>query len=120
MIKLEDLKICTIALEIGNLIWKMTPNWNFFNKNSLSKLMIPSADFVALNIRQGFGRFHYSKSKPFCYYNRDLAYETSTALNKAFKHQLIFDSDFKILQEKLNYLILLLNAYIKSIGKKVL
>ncbi len=117
MIKIDDLEVYKVALEIGSLIWKITNNWDFFNKDTLGKQIVRSADSIALNISEGYGRFHYAENKNFCYYSRGSAFETSTSLHKAFQRQLISNDDYKTLQEKLNYFILLLNAYIKSIGK---
>lgn len=77
-----------------------------------------SADSIALNISEGFGRFHYLENRNFCYYSRGSAYETATALNKAFQRNLISEEEYKLLQEKSKYFSILVNAYIKSIGKK--
>lgn len=118
MIKLEDLEVYKVALEIGEITWKIVDKWDFFNKDTLGKQLVRSADSIALNISEGFGRFHYLENRNFCYYSRGSAYETATALNKAFQRNLISEEEYKLLQEKSKYFSILVNAYIKSIGKK--
>lgn len=117
MIKLEDLEVYKVAIEIGEAVWSLTKNWDFFNKDTLGKQIVRSADSIALNISEGYGRFHFAENKNFCYYSRGSAFETSTALQKAGLRKLISEEDYTFLQGKLNYFIKLLNGYIKSIGK---
>lgn len=73
---------------------------------------------MALNISEGYGRFHFAENRNFCYYSRGSAYETATSLNKVFQRNLISQDDYHLIQEKLKHFLLLLNSYIKSIGTK--
>ena len=116
MIKLNDLEVYKISMEIGEIVWQIVNRWNFFEKDSLGKQVTRSADSIALNISEGYGRFHFAENRNFCYYSRGSAYETATAIKKAFSRNLITNEEYKDLEEKLNQLLKLLNAYIKSIG----
>ena len=118
MIKLEDLEVYKIALEIGEIVWKTTEKWSYFDKDTLGKQIVRSADSIALNISEGYGRFHFAENKNFCYYSRGSAYETATAIHKAQNRNLISDVEYNLLYEKLSLFLKLMNAYIKSIGKK--
>lgn len=119
MIKLEDLEVYKVALDIGEAVWTTVTKWDFFNKDTRGKQLVRSADSMALNISEGYGRFHFAENRNFCYYSRGSSFETSTSLQKAFKRNLIAEEDYKLLQDKLKFFSILINAYIKSIGQKM-
>ncbi len=117
MILLEELKVYQFAMEIGELIFNITVKWDLFNKKSLGDQYLRAADSIALNISEGYGRFHYKENKNFCWYARGSLFETKTANQKAFNRKLITDEEYNNLLSKLKECHLLLNGYIKSIGK---
>ncbi len=117
MIKLEDLEVYKVAMEIGDLAWEIVEKWTFFEKDTLGKQFVRAADSIGFNISEGYGRFHYAENRSFCYYSRGSAYETATAINKAKKRNLISDDEYNLLQVKLSFYLKLMNPYIKSIGK---
>lgn len=117
MILLEELKVYQLAMEIGELIFNITVKWDLFNKKSLGDQYLRAADSIALNIAEGYGRFHYKENKNFCWYARGSLFETKTANQKAFNRKLITDEEYNNLLNKLKECHLLLNGYIKSIGK---
>ena len=61
MIKLEDLEVYKVAVEIGELVWEVVQQWNYFEKDTLGKQLIRAADSIALNIAEGYGRFYFKK-----------------------------------------------------------
>jgi four helix bundle protein len=75
---------------------------------------VEAADSIALNIGEGYGRFHYKENKNFCYYSRGSAKETLTAARKA--RDLMTEDDFKLLSDKLELFFRLIYGYIASIG----
>lgn len=87
--KLSDLKVYQIAMEIGEFTWSEVDKWNSFAKETLGKQIVRSADSIALNISEGFGRFHYKENKNFIYFARGSYFETMTAFRKALKRNLI-------------------------------
>jgi four helix bundle protein len=117
MILLEELKVYQLAMDIGELIFNITIKWDLFNKKSLGDQYLRAADSIALNILEGYGRFHYKENKNFCWYARGSLFETKTANQKAFNRKLITDEEYNNLLNKLRECHLLLNGYIKSIGK---
>ena len=117
MILLNDLEVYKVSMEIGDIISDMVEKWNSFAKDTLGKQIVRSADSIALNISEGYGRFHFAENKNFCYYSRGSAYETVTAIQKAKKRNLISEEEFNIIQKKFLLYLKLMNAYIKSIGK---
>ncbi|MHC4267101.1 MAG: four helix bundle protein [Planctomycetota bacterium] len=116
--KLEELKVYQLAMNIGERIWMVVIKWNYFAKDTVGKQLVKSVDSIAANLSEGFGRFHYKENKQFCYYSRGSLYETKTWLIKANDRHLIADDDFQSLQNDLETIAYKLNNYIKSIGTK--
>ena len=114
--KLDDLVVYQVAMEIGDDIYNMVNPWTFFDKDTLGKQIVRSADSIALNIAEGYGRYHYKENKNFCFYSRGSQFETSTALIKAKHRSLVDEQIFTLINQKLERFHKLINGYIKSIG----
>jgi len=52
----EQLDVYKLAEILGDEIWKTVVNWQYFEKDTVGKQMIRSADSVAANIAEGCGR----------------------------------------------------------------
>jgi four helix bundle protein len=115
-LKLEDLEVYKIAIEIGELVWSIVLKWEYFEKKTLGVQFVEAADSIAFNISEGYGRFHYKDNRNFCYYSRGSAKETFTAITKAKTRNLITEEEFKLLNDKLVSYFRLMFGYIKSIG----
>jgi four helix bundle protein len=115
-LRLEELDVYRVAMEIGDLVWNVVTKWEYFEKKTLGAQLVDAADSIALNIAEGYGRFHYKENKNFCYYSRGSAKETLTAVRKARSRNLISEEDFKLLIEKLELFFRLIYGYINSIG----
>ena len=115
--KLEELKVYEMSMEMGEKIWKIVIKWDYFAKDTLGKQFVKSVDSVAANISEGFGRYHFKDSRNFLYYARGSLYETQTWLEKASNRNLIPKFQYKELIDKLKDLGIKLNNYIKTIGK---
>ena len=113
---LDELKVYNLSMEMGEDVWNIVIKWDFFAKDTLGKQLVRSADSVAANISEGFGRFHYKENMNFCYFSRGSLYETKTWLTKAHKRNLIDDEKFNCFSEQIITVARLLNGYIKSIG----
>ena len=117
MIKLIDLEVYKIAMEIGDNIWEIVDKWDFFNKDTLGKQLVKASDSIALNIAEGYGRFFYKENKNFNYYSRGLAFECTNCIRKAMKRNLITEQENIKLRFLFEKYFKLINAYIKSIGQ---
>jgi four helix bundle protein len=117
-IKLEELDIYKISMEIGDIIYELVSNWDSFDKDSLGKQLVRAADSIALNISEGYGRFFYKEDRNFCYFSTGSAKETFSAVEKAYKRKLINPEQYHILNDKLALYFRLSFYYIKSIGTK--
>lgn len=119
-LKLEELEVYQLSMEIGEKVWKIVLGWNYFSKDTVGKQLIKSVDSIAVNISEGFGRFFYKENKQFGYYARGSLFETTTWITKAKNRNLISEEDFQILKKDLKNIGVKLNNYLKSIGKPIL
>lgn len=116
MIKLIDLEVYKVAMKIGDKVWDIVNEWDYFNKNTLGKQFVRASDSVALNIAEGYGRFFYKENKNFNYYSRGSAFESTSCLRKAMKRKLISEEENISLRLLFGKYLKLMNGYIKSIG----
>ena len=115
IVKLEDLIVYQLAMEIGADIYMSVVTWPYFDKETLGKQIVRSADSLALNIAEGYGRFHYKENKTFCFYSRGSLLETRTSLIKSRERNLIEENLFANIHNKLEHFHKLLNGYIKAL-----
>ncbi len=115
-LRLEDLEVYSIALDIAEEIYLIVTSWKYLDIDTVGKQLIRSADSIAANISEGFGRFHFKENKLFCYYARGSMYETTTWLYKAHTRNLISEDSYQILHAKMKSFSVKLNNYITSIG----
>jgi len=90
MLRLEDLETYKLSMNLGEKIWNMVVNWNYFEKdipiNIGRKQLVRAVDSIAANISEGYGRYHYKENKSRLsrdYYARGSLLETKTWLEKA-------------------------------------
>jgi len=115
-LRLEDLEVYKVAMEIGEIVWNVVDKWDYFPKRTLGAQYVEAADSIAMNISEGYGRFHFKENKNFCYYSRGSAKETLTATTKAKQRNLIREEEFALLSQKLDLYFRLSFGYINSIG----
>lgn len=115
-LKLEDLEVYKVAMEIGEIVWTVVDKWDYFPKKTLGAQYVDAADSIALNISEGYGRFHYKENKNFCYNSRGSAKETLTVTTKAKARSLISDEEFNLLSQKFDIYFRLMYGNINSIG----
>ncbi len=116
--KLEELQVYQLSMSIAEDIWDIVTKWDNFAKETIGKQLVKSADSVAANLSEGYGRFFYKESKQFCYYSRGSLFETKTWLTKAVNRGLIISDEFESFLYQVNNIGVKLNNYINSIGKK--
>jgi four helix bundle protein len=115
--KLEELEVYQIAMEIGEMVWSIVDKWDYFQKKTLGGQFVASADSIALNIAEGYGRYFYKENRNFCYYSRGSAKETVSASVKCRNRKLISEEEFEMLSNKLSSYFRLSFNYISSIGQ---
>lgn len=106
-IKLEDLEIYQLALEIGEDVCQVVERWSYFPKSTVGKLFVDAADSISANIAED--------RKLFCYYSRGSRMETKNWATKAVGRKLFEKVEYDVLIEKLRILHYKLNIYIKKL-----
>ncbi len=116
--QLEELRVYTLSMEMGEKVWNVVAEWNYFEKDTVGKQLVRAVDSVASNLSEGFGRYHYKEAINFGYYSRGSLYETRAWLTKAHNRGLITGELFHQFMMEINDIVVKLNNYIRSIGKR--
>lgn len=116
--KLEELRVYQLSMDIGERVWVIVEKWNYFARDTVGKQLVRAVDSVAANLSEGFGRFHYKEAKHFSYYARGSLSETKTWITKANNRKLLNAGDFQAFIQDIDSISVKLNNYINSIGKK--
>jgi four helix bundle protein len=66
---LEKLEVYRLAEMFSDVIWNLVDQWNYFQKDTIGKQVVRSADSVSANIAEGYGRYYYKESKQFFFYS---------------------------------------------------
>ena len=116
--KLEELQVYQLSMELVEKIWEIVIHWDYFLKDMIGKQLVRAADSVAANLSEGLWRFFYNENKQLCYYSRGPLFETKTWLTKAKNRKLISEDKFGNFSKEIDLIGKKLNSYIKSIGKQ--
>ncbi len=116
--KLQDFEIYNISMEIGDEIWFSVVQWDNLAKYSMGQQIIKSADSIAANISEGFGRYHYKDRTNFMFYARGSHSETITWLTKARNRKIITEEFFDGIIAKMEKLGVKMNNYISTLQSK--
>lgn len=63
--KLEELKVYQLAMDIGQRIWEIVIKWDFFAKDTIGKQLVRAADSVAANLSEAMDGFITRKTGNF-------------------------------------------------------
>lgn len=114
--RLEELKVYQVSMEIGAEIYDITSHWPYFDKRTAGVQIVRAADSIAANVSEGYGRYSFKETKLFLYYARGSAHETKTWIVKAKSRNLLTQDKFEVLFSKIDFCIALINGLIKTIG----
>ena len=113
----ENLQVYKLAEELADAIWEIASKWDRFDRDTIGKQIVRSADSVGANIAEGVGRYGTQDNKRFVYFARGSLYETKHWLRRAYKRKLLNEPEIAKLRPIVDELAPKLNAYIKSISK---
>lgn len=119
MIKLEETEIYQLAMRLGEETWALVVQWPDFPRRKLGLQFTSSADSVAANFAEGYGRFFYKDRRTFCYYSRGSLLETKVWLTKAQNRGLVHVEKFNELCDLIALLHHKLNAYIAGLNREI-
>ena len=114
----ENLRVYQLAEAIADLTWKVVGGWGHLAQETLGIQFIRSADSMGANIAEGSGRGSSAEKKRFAKIARGSLFEVKHWLRRAYKRQLLSDSEVKLFQKLIEELTPKLSAYINAIGKK--
>ncbi|MEL6462994.1 MAG: four helix bundle protein [Cyanobacteria bacterium J06621_15] len=93
----ENLRVYQLAEKLANEIWNIVREWDYFEKDTVGKQIVRSADSVCANIAEGRGRFHYQDNRRFIRITRGSLYETICFLRLAYLRKLLTEEQvFKL------------------------
>ena len=117
--KLEDFEIYQIAMNIGEDVWNIVMQWDSFAKSTLGNQLVRSADSIAANIAEGYGRFHFKERRQFTLYSRGSLLETKCWITKANNRKLTTQEQHDVILELLKNLHFKINIYLKKLNEEV-
>ena len=116
-VRFEELRVFRLAERLADEIWDVVKKWNHFEKDTVGKQLVGSADSVGANIAEGAGRGTPADNKRFVRIARGSLHETRYWLRRAYNRELFEVSKIDGVKAILNELAPSLNAYLNSIGK---
>jgi four helix bundle protein len=66
----ENLQVYKLAEELPDAIWEIASKWDRFDRDTIGKQIVRSADSVGANIAEGVGRYGTQDNKRFVYFAR--------------------------------------------------
>lgn len=94
-----NLEVYQLADQVSDKVWDLVELWSYFQKDTLGKQLVRSADSVVANIAEGYGRFTYVENKRFSHIARGSLYETYLWIEKARKRKLIKEEEYVTLNK---------------------
>lgn len=114
----ENLRIYQLSENLAEKIWSIVEKWSYFDKDTVGKQIVRSADSVGANIAEGAGRYTFAENKRFGHIARGSLYETKHWLRRAFKRNLLMENEINEIKPLIDELAPKLNAYINLFNRK--
>lgn len=89
MKEIYELDVYQLAEKLSDMIWYEYDNWEPKAQHTISYQVIRSADSIAANIAEGYGRFTPADRKRFYHFSRGSFEETKAWLRKALRRKVI-------------------------------
>jgi len=111
----ERLEIVIEVDQLSDEIWNEVITWKFFEKDTLGKQLVRSADSISANIYEASGRYSFADRKRFAIIARGSLYETVNWLKKSGRRGLIDEKVVTRMLAEINTLSKRLNAFINTL-----
>jgi four helix bundle protein len=118
-IKLGDLEIYRLSLELSDLAWEMYEKMDWQIKKVMGDQFVRAIDSIGANIAEGYGRYHHRDKIKFYYNSRGSLLESKHWTFLLQKRNIIDKEKYEIIMSKLNKQHKKLNLYIKSCSKNL-
>ncbi|MCX6745506.1 MAG: four helix bundle protein [Candidatus Parcubacteria bacterium] len=117
-LKLEDLDVYKISIDLSRIGWIIFENLNSEQKYIFGRQFITAIDSIGANVAEGYGRYHYLDKAKFYYNARASLFEAKHWCNLLFERKIIDQEKYEELIDKLNLLNAKLNNLIKNTKDK--
>jgi four helix bundle protein len=117
--RLEDLEVYSIAMELGKKCWEIVMRWNQFEKMTVGSQWVRAIDSVAANISEGWGRYGFKDSRNFLFIARGSLYEAKTWLVKSQQSNIISKEEYDETFTTYEKLAIKLNNYINIHNQQI-
>jgi four helix bundle protein len=113
----ERLEVYRLSEAIADAVWAIVRTWPRFERSTMGRQLVRSADSVGANIAEGVGRGAVRDNQRFVRIARGSLYETKHWLRRAYRRDLLTSEEVDRLRPMMNELAPRLNAYLNSIGR---
>jgi four helix bundle protein len=115
-LRFQDLKAYQLAEELADAVWAIVEKWNNFARDTVGKQLVRASDSIGANIAEGVGKGTFNDNRRFVRIARGSFNETQHWLRRAFRRKLLTTKQVPELQNLVDKLGPMLNAYLRSIG----
>jgi four helix bundle protein len=115
---LNEFEVYRMAMDFGDIVYDMVMTYNDFGKRTIGIQLVPSADSVAANISEGFGRYFFRDKMRFYFFARASLFESQSWIEKSFKRKYIDERKYKELLIKIKNIGIKLNNTIDHLRKR--
>ena len=109
----EKLEIYQLAEKLADEIWNIVDKWEHFEKDTVGKQIVRSADSIGANIAEGNGRYSYKDNQRFVRIAKGSLNETRHWLRRAYTRNLLTEEQIKNLKPTIEELTFKLNGYLR-------
>ena len=110
-----ELDVYRLAEQLSDMVWDAFDTWSVKTQKTMGYQVIRSADSIAANIAEGYGRFTPPDRRKFYIYSRGSFEETKAWLRKAVRRKVITSKDeIEVFKAVINELGPKLNAFINK------
>jgi four helix bundle protein len=114
MREVHELDVYRLAEELSDMVWHNFDHWSEKAQRTVGYQIVRSADSIAANIAEGYGRYSSKDKANFYRYSRGSFEETKCWLRKAARRKLITKEETETYKKIIDELGPKLNAFIRS------
>src|SRR4051812_37950586 len=90
---IQDTEVYKLAEKLSDLIWYAYDKWDYKAQHTLGLQVIRSADSIAANLAEGFGRYTMPDRKRFYTIARGSFEETKCWMRKAIRRKVLSEKE---------------------------
>ena len=115
----EKLQVYRLSEKLADGVWNIVIGWDSFARDTVGKQIVSAADSIGANISEGSGRGSLQDNRRFVRIPRGSLYETIHWLRRSYMRKLLTQSELKKLRLLVEELAPTLNAFLRSVDRRV-